>query len=1731
MASSATLQPAGLVYNNADTSKAKAVTVTNDYGATLKTYPSGIVTINASSRTKAINITGNAKANKILGGSGNDTLAGGSGNDTLTGGAGNDVYIYSAGKDVITDFSAQDTLKIASGSISSYSTKGNDATFKIGSGTVKISGVKNTAITVVDSKNKTSVYQDGLIYNGTVAKATALSVTASYGNTLAAANYGSAIVTIDSSSRTKAMQITGNDKNNRIIGTTGNDTISGGKGNDTLTGGKGNDIFIYEAGKDVITDYTAGQDTIKIASGTIGAYSISGSDATFKVGSGTIKVNGGKNTAITIVDANGNSGTYQNGAIYNNATTSKATALTLTSAYGKAITAPSAAITIDASPRTAAITITGNAKNNLLIGGAGKDIIDGGAGNDSVQGGKGADTLTGGKGADVFIYGNGDGNDIITDYTAGEDVIKLTSGEIKSYSVKNNDAILKVGSGAITLKGVGSNAISVLDADDVLKVYNAGLIYDNSKISKATAVTITSDFEGEFNTYGASVETIDSSARTKALNITGNGADNYIVGGKGKDTIDGGKGDDILIGGKGNDVLTGGKGADIFYFSGSDGNDTITDYSAGDIISVDGAVSSYSTKNSDAILKIGTGNVTLQNAADTAIKIVGANGTASLARGGKIIELDTSATISTDKLPSDVFEYNEHYYYIYDNGATWSDAEAFCESLGGHLLTITDSYEQAAIESLLAAHSNPKNSYWLGGYKDSNNSWQWITGENWSYSHWAEDEPDNYNEIENRLVFYQGRDFGRWNDLPENGEIVIWGADFFGTENLGLICEWDSYTAVNIAMNGLLFNSAKTSATLSSIFSDTNFDATDYSALVSIDAAAKTGMNITGNSNDNVIIGSAGNDTLTGGAGKDTFVYNGAGDFDIITDYTAGQDIISIGANSVSGDMVIGNDVYFAIGDGVLKLENAKDKRVTIHSNDAIIEYITEYLNDSVTHEDTVMTDDTGLIFNSDKTAVTITSQYKHNSFNSSYYSGLVSVSNGIDSLSIYGGAGGDSLYNSGKYVEIITGDGADSIENRSGGVKINTGDDNDYIFNDLRDEYYTNGEYGYVTLNGGAGNDTISGYYMNSSVAGDAGDDFIEILNGNQAVTINAGTGNDSILLAGSAAYGAFIQYSNGDGNDVINGFIEIDTLQVSGGSYSTQISGSNVIVNVGSDRITLVGASSLSTLNIIGTYDSNVGGAIDSDTNTGAADTFPADFTVVSLTPNNDSHYVTGSKQIVYALAGNDFVYNYSWVSVAIYGGEGDDNIFNYSNSVTIYGGVGDDYISNHNASVTIDGGEGNDEIYNDGDSNNVTIDGGTGNDYIDNYGSSVTIDGGEGNDDIFNIGSYTTINGGAGNDNISTVGENVTMSGGTGNDNIRNYSTLGNVYQFTSGTGVDTILGYNENDTIYVASGNYTTSKSGDDFIITSGSDSLILKHVANFKVNVKNSAGNVQTYNSNGSHVITADTLSSQIINTNSRATIIGSANNDNIDNYGSSVKIDGGNGNDHIYNGGDSVTIDGGAGNDSINNWGESVTIDGGAGNDYIDNYGLGLTIDGGDGTDTIQLNYSYYNSINGGAGADLISLNSSSYFNTIAGGKGNDTIYNSTYFNSETTVGNVFQYSNGDGKDIVYNLTSHDTLQISGNYSTTRSGSDVIVSVGSGSITIKDYSGAVNIVSSVSNSNGLSVSDIFEDNNFLMPSTASAIDSVIENSIADSVGDLSMRGANANELADFPPKITYTDKK
>ena len=112
-------------------------------------------------------------------------------------------------------------------------------------------------------------------------------------------------------------------------------------------------------------------------------------------------------------------------------------------------------------------TLKGGGKKDVLGGGNGGDILKGGNGNDKLTGGKGKDTLTGNNGADKFIFKSGHGNDIITDFEDGVDLIKIKSGAASfadvSVTQSGLDTLIAFDGVTILLNGITASDITAAD--------------------------------------------------------------------------------------------------------------------------------------------------------------------------------------------------------------------------------------------------------------------------------------------------------------------------------------------------------------------------------------------------------------------------------------------------------------------------------------------------------------------------------------------------------------------------------------------------------------------------------------------------------------------------------------------------------------------------------------------------------------------------------------------------------------------------------------------------------------------------------------------------------------------------------------------------------------------------------------------------------------------------------------------------------------------------------------------------------------------------------------------------------------------------------------------------------------------------------------------------------------------------------------------------------------------
>ncbi len=255
--------------------------------------------------------------------------------------------------------------------------------------------------------------------------------------------------------------------------------------------------------------------------------------------------------------------------------------------------------------------------------------------------------------------------------------------------------------------------------------------------------------------------------------------------------------------------------------------------------------------------------------------------------------------------------------------------------------------------------------------------------------------------------------------------------------------------------------------------------------------------------------------------------------------------------------------------------------------------------NDSVENYGSEVTINTGegndYVWNNGSSSVTINTGAGNDSVENYGSSVTINTGEGNDSVENYGsevtintGEGNDEVYNPGLSVTINTGAGNDSVDNWYGdSVTINTGEGNDYVDNSGSE----------VTINTGEGDDSVENYGSSVTITGGKGNDSVD--NWGSSVTITGGKGNDAIYnnynISGGYAYddndgsNVLFKYSSGDGNDIIYGFKADSTLSISGGSYSTKKSGSDIIVTVWNGKISLMGAASLDKVNIKGTKTSS--------------------------------------------------------------------------------------------------------------------------------------------------------------------------------------------------------------------------------------------------------------------------------------------------------------------------------------------------------------------------------------------------------------------------------------------------------------------------------------------------------------------------------------------------------------
>lgn len=129
---------------------------------------------------------------------------------------------------------------------------------------------------------------------------------------------------------------------------------------------------------------------------------------------------------------------------------------------------------------------------------------------------------------------------------------------------------------------------------------------------------------------------------------------------------------------------------------------------------------------------------------------------------GNYSKTNTEISLVNWAIPTSMV-YNGHYYcaYTFNGNYDWESAKIFCEKLGGHLATIVSPEENEAVLDLMIKAG--KEQAWIGATdKVEEGNWKWINGEAFSYSNWAEGQPDNYNGEQNYSVMQKE---GKWDDV------------------------------------------------------------------------------------------------------------------------------------------------------------------------------------------------------------------------------------------------------------------------------------------------------------------------------------------------------------------------------------------------------------------------------------------------------------------------------------------------------------------------------------------------------------------------------------------------------------------------------------------------------------------------------------------------------------------------------------------------------------------------------------------------------------------------------------------------------------------------------------------------------------------------------------------------------------------------------------------------------
>lgn len=1195
--------------------------------------------------------------------------------------------------------------------------------------------------------------------------------------------------------------LSGNDK---IFGFGGDDTLDGGIGDDTLDGGVGNDFLVGGSGNDRLIDKNGdgtldggeGSDFIEITNGHRTVFGGTGEDYIVFDGSVEATVSGGDdNDWLFLNDRTGNQNvTIDGGAGHDvlqfigasqhaddidwskvtnveeihvlsetdwiltiddsmfNGTSTLTVVADKLGGFGSA----SALVAFDGSAVTAgSLKLVGiDHFKSSLTGGARDDILMGLTGSDALKGGGGSDTIDGGDGDDIAIFSGNladykieydfeNGFVTVTDLVGGDGADLLTNIEKMQFAdqlayVEVGGAVFNGTAGRDVLRGTdGGDKLFAKGGDDVL-VGNWGI--DTIEGGAGDDVLLGGRRGDEKDDF---LDVLLGGAGKDQIRDLG---DSWIDGGDGDDSIYVSNGSHSVSGGEGNDriggsdfvgTVAGGSGNDrllVDYFSGllvgDGGNDFMSVYGAGDVslYGGDGDDAIYASGSGTFVIDAGGGNDIINFHTGNASTVDGGEGVDALSiySGSPQLWLDWASITGVEQVKFDI-TYNQIDVLLGDsmfvNQDAWridaSDQESRPSNY--HYVRVDGSTVTAGQLTLIG--NDDRVSTLIGGARDDA-----------LFGLMADDELTG-GAGNDRLDGGGGSDVAVFSGniadytiVYDNSRGTATVTDNVGDDGTDTVANVEKFQFADAEYDVLLPGS-----TIRGTGGNDRLVGTDGTdrilGLGGNDQLSGSDLHdyLDGGAGNDTLVGGDDDDTLLGGAGSDTlrdfkgngYLHGGGGNDRIITDSGLQTIFGGDGADLVSTGRIDGT-IDGGIGDDHIITLVLNDLVVLGGEGSDVIEFGSRnnYSVDGGGGDDLVWVK---YIYQAD---------------------GLIDGGDGYDILQVDGSfwqwdqiqnferirvAGSGNPY-------YFAASNAMFASRSEWVVDLASPDKAGVIGHSLLDgREVTNGRL--IFIGGDASHDTLFGGALDDQLFGKAGDDSFY------------GRGGDDTIDGGA-------------GSDVAGYYGNFDDFIIAYDSATGKVTVTDTVGEQGTDSITGVELLSFFDRNyalpIVGR--SFNGTAVDDK---------------ISGTEGNDT---------IFGLAGDDMLSG-GVAHDLLDGGKGNDRLFGNEGTDTLIGGEGNDALTDLEGDGTFDGGGGMDRIFvkglwltvsgGDGDDlisvksivnepfslpESILVDGGAGSDVIEIYGSSdATVHAGEGDDqiDIRSNGGFAYLYGGDGVDAVLVLG----------------------------------------------------------------------------------------------------------------------------------------------------------------------------------------------------------------------------------------------------------------------------------------------------------------------------------------------------------------------------------------